>query len=284
VLAFGVESARRVRDWRSDETLFASAVKTAPRSIKARSNLATVYLAPRTPQAARRALEVLEPVADHAHTFGPYLFAKAQATALLGDRARARDLLRAGLAQRADSAQTLLELGNLALAGGEAQEALRDFDTAARMRKGDTRATLGRAYALAMLGRHADAAEAWQRVVTSYPDSAGYRAVLAQSLLKAGRTAEAARVAQEGLARRRDPRLLVSLAFALVAGAEKSEVPLETAVRAVEAAPTKELLTALALVQARAGRQADALATRARVQDPALLARIDAEIARGAGK
>lgn len=284
VLGFGVRSALRTSDWKSERTLFESAVRTVPRCIKARVNLAGVYLYPPTPEGARRALGILQPVESEARTFGSYLFCQAKAMALLGGRARARDLFRAGLAAAADSSQTLVELGNLALLDRNGQEALQSFDAAARTGRLRENTAIGRASALSVLGRYGEAAEAWLPIVAALPDSVPLRTACAKNLTDAGRATEAARLLREGLARRGDPRLELSLARALLAGAGSAREALQATARAVEATPTKELLTALAIAQVRAGERQAALATRARVSDPVLRAKIDAALAKqGAG-
>lgn len=281
VAGFGVRSALRTRDWKSERTLFESAVRTVPGCIKARVNLAGVYLYPPTPQAARRALDILRPVEREARTFGTYLLCQAKATAMLGDRARARDLFRAGLATGGDSAETLVELGNLALMDRNGQDALQSFNAAARTGRLRENVAIGRASALSVLGRYGEAADAWLPIVTALPDSVPLRAACARNLTDAGRAAEAARLLREGLARREDPRLELTLAHALLAGAGTAREALQATARAAETAPTKELLTALAIAQIRAGERGAAVATRARVSDPVLLAKIDAALAAG---
>jgi protein O-mannosyl-transferase len=279
VLGFGARSVMRCRDWKSDSTLFASAVRSAPRSVKARANLALCYLSARTPESGRQALAVLEPVEKEARTFGPYWLAKAKATVLLGDRARARDLFHTGLAALADSSQTFVELGNLALIDRNGPEALRCFDALARMGRMREPAAIGRASALSVMGRYGEAAEAWLPVVATLPDSVPLRAACAKNLTDAGRSVEAARLLREGLARREDPRLEISLANAIQNGAGTPREAVDALARAARTAPSKELLMVLAVAQFRAGDRDAALATRARVSDPALLARIDAAMA-----
>jgi thioredoxin-like negative regulator of GroEL len=279
VLGFGIRSAVRTRDWRNDTTLFESAVRAAPHSVKARSNLASFYLSAQTPESGRRALAILEPVENEARTFGPYLLAKARAMSLLGDRARARDLFRAGLAAAADSSQTLVELGNLALMDRNGLEALQSFDAVPRRGRLREHAAIGRASALSVLGRYGEAADAWLPIVSALPDSVPLRAACAKNLTDAGRATEAARLLREGLARRADPRLELSLAHALQAGAGSAREAVQAMARAAQASPSKELLTALAIAQIRVGEREAALATRARVTDPLFLAKIDAALA-----
>ncbi len=281
VLGFGAGSVLRAGDWKDERSLFESTVRTVPRCVKARVNLAGVYLETRSPAEARRALEVLRPVENEARAFGPFQLAKARAMLLLGDRARARDLFRAGLAAAADSTEILIELGNLALMDRDGREALRLFDAAARIGRMPQHAAMGRASALSVMGRYGESANAWLPLVAAFPDSVPLRAACAKNLTDAGRAVEAARLLREGLARRDDPRLELSLAQTLMASGGDKREALAAMARAVEAAPTKEFLTALAIAQARAGERQAALATRARVSDPALLSRIDAALAGG---
>jgi thioredoxin-like negative regulator of GroEL len=203
---------------------------------------------------------------------------------LLGDRARARDLFRAGLAAAADSSQTLVELGNLALMDRNGLEALQSFDAVPRRSRLREHAAIGRASALSVLGRYGEAADAWLPIVAALPDSVPLRAACARNLTDAGRATEAARLLREGLARRKDPRLELSLAHALQAGAGSAREAVQAMARAAQTSPSKELLTALAIAQIRVGEREAALATRARVTDPLFLAKIDAALANKAAK
>ena len=231
VVAFGIASARRTLDWRSDRTLFESALRVAPRSVKVRSNLSAILLGEKSRDAARRVLEILEPVEAEARGFGPYLHWKGKAYLYQGDLPRARATLREAIASRADSAEVLVELGNIAIMEEDGGEALACFDAVARTGKLDEHARIGRASALALLSRYGEAADAWLPIVAALPDSVPVRAACAWNLTQAGRADEAAALVRAGLERRSDPRLWTALARALVTGAGTPAEALDAAER-----------------------------------------------------
>ncbi|MBX3228180.1 MAG: tetratricopeptide repeat protein [Labilithrix sp.] len=68
-----------------------------------------------------------------------------------------------GLAADPKSSENVLGLATVAVARGDAQEALAAYDTLARMKPRHAAAQLGRAWALAKLGRRADAERALDR-------------------------------------------------------------------------------------------------------------------------
>jgi protein O-mannosyl-transferase len=224
---YGIVSARRTDDWRTDRTLFESALRVAPRSIKVRSNLSALILNQKDPTAAPRVLSLLEPVEEEARGFGPFLHWQGKAYLFMGDLDRARSTLRAALAANSDSAETLVELGNLAIEEENGAEALACFDAVARTGRLAEHVAIGRASSFALLGRYGEAADAWIPIVASLPDSVPVRTACAWNLVEAGRSAEAAAVVREGIARRSDPRLWTSLARALIAGAGSRQEALE---------------------------------------------------------
>ena len=273
---FAVRSALRTREWRDDRTLFEAAVRETPRSLKARSNLAAIILQEKTPEAAKRALAILEPVSTYAAHFGPFLSWQAKALMFLGQNERSRELYRQSLQFGADSAHVLVELGNLAIMAEDGVEALACFDAVARTGNLPEHAAIGRASALATLGRYDEAADAWLPVVASLPDSVPVRTACAWNLTQGGRAPEAAQLVREGLERSNDPRLWSSLARALLGGAGTAEEALQAAGRAVEADPSsEESLATLALAQIAAGQRAAAADTRTRIHDPERLQEID---------
>ncbi len=231
ILSFAVASARRTSDWKSDRTLFESALRVAPRSVKVRCNLSAVLLAEKNPNAARRVLGLLEPIAARARGFGPYLHWQGKAYLFLGESERARTILRESLASRADSAEVLVELGNIAIAEEDGSEALACFDAVARTGRLDEHARIGHASALALLSRYDEAATAWLPIVAALPDSIPVRSACAWNLTEAGRVGEAAALVREGLARRSDPRLWTALARALIAGAGTPAEARDAAIR-----------------------------------------------------
>jgi tetratricopeptide (TPR) repeat protein len=231
VVSFAVASVLRASDWKSDRTLFESALRVAPRSVKVRCNLSAVLLDEKNPNAARRVLDLLEPIAAQARGFGPYLHWKGKAYLYLGESERARATLREALASRADSAEVLVELGNIAITEEDGSEALACFDAVGRTGRLEEHARIGRASALALLSRYDEAADAWLPIVAALPDSIPVRSACAWNLTEAGRAVEAAALVREGLARRSDPRLWTALARALVAGAGTSAEARDAAVR-----------------------------------------------------
>lgn len=216
---YGVVAARRTSDWRTDRTLFESALRVAPRSVKVRSNLSALILNEKDPAAAPRVLSLLDPIADEARGFGPYLHWRGKAHLFLGQFDQARSDLRAALAAHSDSAETLVELGNLAIQEENGVEALACFSAVARTGKLEEHSAIGIASSYALLGRYDEAANAWLPIVASLPDSIPVRAACAWNLVEAGRAAEAAQLLKQGLDRRSDPRLWTSLARAYHAGA-----------------------------------------------------------------
>jgi hypothetical protein len=231
VLGSAAGSMLRTQDWKSDQTLFESALRVAPRSVKVRSNLSALLLRDQKPESARRVLEILAPVAEQARGFGPYLHWKGKAHLYLGDLAQARVHLLEALAVHADSAETLVELGNIAITQENGAEALACFDAVAGTGKLDEHARIGRASALALLSRYDEAADAWLPIVAALPDSIPVRAACAWNLTEAGRAGEAASLLREGLSKRSDPRLWTALARALLAGAGTPMEALDAAVR-----------------------------------------------------
>jgi tetratricopeptide (TPR) repeat protein len=207
-----IVSARTTGHWTDDATLFRAAVEAAPRSVKARSNLAVSLLRSETPAAARATLEVIAPVAGVAPEYGPLLQREAKARMFLGERERARALFRESLRLGADSAEVWIELGNLALMDEDGAAALAAFDAAAKTGKRTANVAIGHASALALSGRYGEAANAWLPIVASLPDSVPVRVACAWNLREAGRLAEAGELLRHGLARRRDQRLLAALA------------------------------------------------------------------------
>jgi|GEM_PF-6452684 len=273
IVAYGARAAVRTPQWHDDQTLFEAAVRDAPRSVKARVNLATGLLHDESPETARRALEILDPVAKDGVVFGPYLQQEAKARMFLGQSDPARLMFQDALLKGADSAEVLIELGNIAIEKEEGKEALVCFDLARRTGNLRQHADIGHASALAIMGRYGEAADAWLPLVTALPDSVPVRTACAFNLTKAGRTSEAISLVRAGIERRKDARLYNSLARALLAA--RDPAALETAQDAVRQDPSIENLATLALVEIASGDTAGARATRSRVTDADLLQEID---------
>ncbi len=187
VLAGAVRSLERARDWQNERTLYESAVRVEPKSVKARWNLSVVLLDDKNERSAARVLEILEPVAkwtpDHAST----LFRQAAAFLFLSQNAQADSLLRAALrAGTPDSVDAHIELGNIALERQDGEAALREFDIAGRMNELPDHVAIGRASALSILGRYRESADAWGPVLARYPDSISVRVACAYNLRRCG--------------------------------------------------------------------------------------------------
>jgi tetratricopeptide (TPR) repeat protein len=280
VLRLGVASAFRSTEWKDDRTLFEAAVRDAPRSLKARANLAAVLLRTESAAAAREALLLTEPVREIGEQFGPLIQREAKARMFLGEHGRARQLYRESLEKGADSAEVLIELGNLALMADDGAEALAAFRAAERTGERSLHVAIGRASALSLLGRYGESAAVWQTIVRALPDSVPVRTAAAWNLREAGRPIEAESLIREGLRRGEDARLWDSLARTLLPDGESGEEALRAARRAVSLSPTEPHLTTLALALLRIGRADEAMQTRRRVSDPELIEEIDEALRR----
>lgn len=274
-IGFGASSWIESGKWRAEQTLFEVALKAAPRSVKVRSNLAAIYLKQRDAETGRKVLALLAPAETDARGFGSYLHWKAKATLYTGDRDSAKQLFREALAARADSSETLVELGNIAIMEGDGVEAMRAFDHVARIGRLAMHSRIGRASALSLQGRYEESASEWIGIVRALPDSIPVRVACAWNLRKAARAREAAEILRDGLAAADDGRLWAGLCEALIARGDSPEEALAAARRAVEIDPSQENLTNLALAMIASAREKEARATRDRVQDLELLREID---------
>lgn len=279
-IVYGARAAARTPQWRNDRTLFEAAARDAPRSVKARCNLATELLHAQTIDGARRALAVLDPVAREAAGYAPYTQAQAKARMFLGETESARDIFRRALRQGADSAEVLIELGNIAMEMEDGKEARACFDLVRRTGKRLDHAAIGHASALAIEGRYGEAADEWLPIVASLPDSVPPRAACAWNLTEAGRASEAVDLVQAGLSRRQDPRLYNSLARALIA-AGRIEEARQAAEAAVGGDPSEANLATLALVQIARGDTREGRETQGRIHDPDLLQEIEEALSNG---
>jgi tetratricopeptide (TPR) repeat protein len=281
-VAYGARATVRTAAWRNNRTLFEAAVRDAPRSVKARTNLATQLLRDERPETARRALELLTPIAREGAIFGPYIQSQAKARMFLGESDNARMLFREALRHGADSAEVLIELGNLAIEADSGAVALTCFDLVRKTGKLTLHADIGHASALAVMGRFEEASEAWEPIVAEIPDSIPARTACAFNLRKAGRGAAAAELLRAGLALRQDPRLYEALARTLIDIGDAAGA-LAAAREAVRLDPAEENLTAFALASIAAGDRPAAVELRGRVHDPDFLSEID-DALRAAGR
>jgi len=208
VLRCGVGSALRIPEWRDDLSLFTVAVREAPRSVKARSNLAALLLREPSAESGRKALDLIEPVRLLGSDYAPLVQREAKARMFLGELERAAELYRRALDLDADSVEVLIELGNIALELGHGEEALARFEALERTRRSPDHARIGRASALHLLGRHRESADLWLRVVEVLPDSVPVRIACAVNLIAAGDTSRARSVIRVGIAWDQDPRLV----------------------------------------------------------------------------
>lgn len=271
----GVVSVRRVADWHDDIRLWRSAVRVEPASLKARTNLGMLLLQAQTPGAARETLSLLEPVVGLDTTYGPLLHTEGKARMFLGENARARELLEEAIRFGADSANVMIELGNIALATQDGERALECFNSVKRMGRELRHAEIGRASAFSIMGRYDESASTWRTLVDQLPDSVPIRIAYAWNLTAARRPGDAAGVLRAGVERRRDPRLWNALSRTALGVEGAQAEALTAALRAVRGDPSQESLTTLARAQIAAGRTADALLTRARITDPDSLGAID---------
>lgn len=271
---FGIASAMQTKEWRTNRTLFSAAVRESPSSVKARSNLAAVMLKDHSKGTAREVLEMINPVLHHGRRYGPLMQREAKARMFIGERERARELFRRSLHHGADSAEVLVELGNLAIMAGEGDTALACFDLVMRTGKRSDHAAIGRASALSTMGRYDEAANSWLPVLAALPDSVPVRVACAWNLREAGRLEEASLVVSEGLSDRSDPRLWNAYARILLASGMNEDAH-SAALQATSTGPTEEHLTTLALTQIATGRDEEAISTRSLIADPDYAEEVD---------
>lgn len=127
----------------------------------------------------------------------------------LGRSAEAVPLLEAAIAADPASPAWLSQLGRLYMDKGEPGRAADVFQKAAAASHDNARFLEELGYALEKAGNPDGAADAYRRALTSDPNSGSTRALLAERMLAAGKTADAIALVREGV--QRDARLNLAL-------------------------------------------------------------------------
>ena len=195
VLALGVRTAVRNRDWRNDHALFSSAVRTCPRSARARLNLGlAAWQANQAPQAESAIREAIRLYPD-------YVRARAKLAALLLDRGRteeARLWAVSALERDPDFPDALLTAGNVATVQGDLERAESCFRGLLRVRPASQAAAFNLANTLRARHQGKEAVAGYRDLVARAPDHAGAWTNLVDTLLGLGLDPEALEEARRG--------------------------------------------------------------------------------------
>ncbi len=250
--ALGWRTWERNRDWTSTLALFESAERVAPRSVRVLCNLGGSYS-----RAGR--LEEAKAKYQEAYAIAPEYHGarKGLAHALILERqyAEAEALLRGVLAQRPTDLEAHSQLGNLMLEVGRGPEALELFDRLLALDPRSREGLLGRASALFLTKRYAEAADAWERAWNAHGRSPELGRHVAAAQVQAGRASEAVATLREVLTKTPEQAdLQGELARLLLEQGERGGEGLEAARAAVRLQPTRWRYELLIEHLAAAGR------------------------------
>jgi tetratricopeptide (TPR) repeat protein len=183
-LLLAASSLQRTRQWKDDLTLFRTTVERAPRSVKARTDF-SVALAKsgHLEDAVREAKEALRLLPE----YPPAADAYGSALTQTGRSREAIPWLRQAGRAVQENGDTFLRLGNAYLEIGQGAAADSAFQVAERrLGDSDCRLWIGRASALAQLGRWSESKGYWQRAARNAPEDRSILRNLAYTLWKSG--------------------------------------------------------------------------------------------------
>jgi tetratricopeptide (TPR) repeat protein len=186
--ALGLATARRNRDYRSEATLWADAVRRMPGNPRAHNNLAEAYRA--AGDAARAGAEFAAAVAVDPD-YAPAQYNLGVTLLDAGHPAEAIPHLEKALPAPRHQAELRLFLGEALEATGRNAEAAERYGESLRLAPGSVEAAFGLGNNLAAGGRYGEAIAAFRQAVLAAPDQARIRNNLANALLFSGRVDDA---------------------------------------------------------------------------------------------
>ena len=177
ILALGVRAADRIRDWKSDLSLFAAAVADSPGSYLAHLNYAAARVAAAEtasgPEARRAMLETARRHYLEAAELAPRNYRVHYDLGNLyrsqGLNALAEGSYRRALELHPGLLQARINLGAILARKGDLEGALSQFEAADRLRPGLAAAKVNRAHVLQMLGRPAEAIPLYEEALALEP-------------------------------------------------------------------------------------------------------------------
>jgi tetratricopeptide (TPR) repeat protein len=193
-LLYAARTVARNRDWRDDQTLFASAAEACPHSVKAQSLLGDALAerglldgaVARYREALRRAAPIRPEVANVYNNLGNVY----QAQGLLDE---ATDAYRQAVSLQPDYTAALKSLGVVHLRKGDAAEAVAWFGRVAALYPDYAEAHYNLGLASQSAGRGEEAVRHYERAVALRPDYAEAHYNLGNAYRERGRTGEAVR-------------------------------------------------------------------------------------------
>ncbi|MSS71616.1 MAG: tetratricopeptide repeat protein [Candidatus Latescibacteria bacterium] len=194
VVLYAARTVVRNRDWRDDQTLFASAVEACPNSVKAQSLLGDVLAergsldgaVARYREAIRLASPILPDVANVYNNLG-------NVYQLQGRLDEALDAYRRAVTLQPDYAAALKSSGVVSLKKGDAPGAAIWFEKVVALRPEDAEAHYNLGFASRSAGRMEEAIRHYERAVALRPDYAEAYYNLGNAYGERGRTGEAIR-------------------------------------------------------------------------------------------
>jgi tetratricopeptide (TPR) repeat protein len=197
-VALGAKTYTQAAVWKSDETLFRYAAKSAPRSVKAHTNLAVELWHKEDLEGAEGEVrEALRWKPDYA----PGLILSARLQHARGDTDTALQTIKAALQIDPRYSDGWMFLGALHLEREQWDDALDAYEKARLVNPRDPESLIGIASALAGLGQWESGARAWERAREANPGRADLLYPYGTALIRLGREGEAMALWREALAR-----------------------------------------------------------------------------------
>jgi Flp pilus assembly protein TadD len=196
-LALGAKTYTQAAVWKSDETLFRYASKVAPRSVKARTNLAVELWHKQDLEGAEGEVrEALRWKPDYV----PGLIISARLQHARGDADLALQTIKAALLIDPRYSDGWMFLGALQLEREAWDDALDAYEKARLVNPREPESLIGIASALAGLGQWKNAALAWERARAANPLRVDLLYPYGTALIRLGRDGEALALWREAMA------------------------------------------------------------------------------------